>query len=199
MIAGLFSAIKAVFGAGERPDDVERFRARARLRSRQQRAAAKQREEEPESPRRRKAARNKGRLRPLASSQPYTASTFQSYCAPGEEPAPDSPLVHEHQVLMLNAFDFSASPEAFLYEDDDAAMYGDYHLPTPPPSSETQSIWRRRFHSDASSGEPDEAGRRSPKLGADALWESHFSANAAAVSKLNAVYFPSDTRGLYYD
>lgn len=229
MIAELFSAIRSVFGSSpsERTDEIERFRARNRMRSRQQRVGgiwrkpqdpASDREEEQDDDdahRRRKVTRSKGKLRPsavdkraLTSAQKYTASTYQSYLAPpsvyGDELYPDSPVVHEHQVLMMNAFDFSASPEAFLYDnDDDAALYADGGASS--SHQENQSLWRRRFSSGASDSSA-RAPRLSPKLGADALWESHYSADTAADklraesdAHFHACYCPAETRGLYYD
>lgn len=220
MLAGLFSAIKSVFGATptDRADDVERFRARSRLRSRQQRGGRKcaspdpadgEEEEDDDAHRRRKVTRSKAAVRPadkrlLSSAHAYTASTYQSYLAP---PAvfddglyPDSPVVHEHQVLMMNAFDFAASPEAFLY-DDDAALYADGGS---GGQQENRSLWRRRFSSAAS--DTARTPRLSPKLGSDALWASHFADDAAvdklraeADAHLHACYCPSETRGLYYD
>jgi len=221
MLAELFSAIKSVFGSTppDRADDVERFRARSRLRSRQQRVGRKcaspdpaeehDEDDEDDSNRRRKVARSKAAVRPadkrlLSSAHAYTASTYQSYLAPpsvyDDGQYPDSPVVHEHQVLMMNAFDFAASPEAFLY-DDDAELYADGGS---SGQQENQSLWQRRFSSAAS--DSARTPRLSPKLGADALWASHFADDAAvdklraeADAHLHACYCPSETRGLYYD
>lgn len=192
MIAEIFTAIKAAFGAGPdtRADEIERFRARNRMLARQQRTASPQagdnqesEGEEPADDRRRKVSKAR-RVYVRQYPQKYTASTYQSYLAPGLQQTPDSPSLDEaHPMHMLNAFDFNESPEAFMFEDEadmyasGAAAGGDNQHEEEEEEEEDKSLWRRRFPLDINNNtncSSISAPRKSPKLGADALWDTHY-------------------------
>lgn len=192
-------------GSSPSRTEIEHFRMKNRMQARQQvfpnavltRTAL---QENGEDERRRKIS--VGRLQ-------YQSSQVLSTCLSNGQPGNTSPVPHRAQ-FAFNAFDFTASPEAFssashannqithlelllqadhcnqtdIHETEQDSMMVDDHE-VDGLSGDVKSLWRRRFADNRWHQ------KRSPKLGQCALWQSfpmmldntfghHFASDPAA-------------------
>ncbi|RLN37087.1 hypothetical protein BBJ28_00007941 [Nothophytophthora sp. Chile5] len=185
------TTLSTAFGRDARPNaaaedvaEIERFRAR------QRKLRRVQRQPEQLSSKVEDLDVHEGRTRKIPAKwrQQQQQQQQQQYSNQQHDDG-DWPVSAGTEMHMgFNAFDFSASPEAFFepeqqqLEAEGQGLYDDSNsnndTPEKPQSSKTKSLWERRFTGHHQLQEPE---RPKPKLGHDALWgaPAHFATYGA--------------------